>query len=98
MKIATIATPGQLQAALSAKKISHGEAMLVLLHRIDPTTVAAWVAALTPRIRADFEEYARARVASSDPTNYSTGRGLSLPEAPKIDESLRTWLGDRDRT
>jgi len=33
MKIADITKPEQLRAALSAKKLSHGEAMLVVLHR-----------------------------------------------------------------
>lgn len=87
INITDITTPEQLKTALSEKQISHGEAMLILLHRIDPKTVGDWVDALTPRCRADFKEYARARAhASRWPTKQTT-----RPDVDYDCRKLRTW-------
>jgi hypothetical protein len=88
--LAAISEPQQLRTALDQRRVSEGEALVVLLHRIDPKTVEAWVGALPKLVRDDFVEYARTRLAASE--TLSLGRGISLPEGPSVVEALGAWL------
>lgn len=88
--LAGISEPSQLRLALDRRRVSEGEALVVLLHRIDPKTVDAWVDALPKLVRDDFVDYARSRVTASE--TFRLGRGISLPEASNLVEALGAWL------
>jgi len=94
MNIREIATPCQLRDAWNAQAIGHGEAMLIVMHRIDPSNVDEWIAALAPAVRDDFIGYARARATRGE--TFQIGRGLTLPESPTAIEALVSWLALRD--
>ena len=94
MNLREIDTPEALRVACETGAIGHGEAMLVVLHRIDASNVSEFVAALPRSVRLDLIQYARARLSGAE--TFMVGRGLALPESSTAIAALREWLTDHD--
>jgi hypothetical protein len=93
--LAAIANAEQLRRALEEGRVSEGEALVVLMHRIAVKTVEEWVGALPKPVQDDFTAYARERVGATE--TLQIGRGVSLPEAPGALDALRAWVQLHDR-
>lgn len=86
-----ITTPEQLVACWEANAISPWNAIAVMLHRVDDSTVEEWILALPLDLQEQVVDDVT-RWGPPDAEKVTLGRGAGLEEKPRARAALREWL------